>query len=206
MTMFDPNRREQFLKDKITNYLGRKSTPRSLGSHAQVEEMASLVRCLMRFAPKHDYEGWWRKFEDRLDEDAKTRAWPTAGEIKAAARVTTGSPSRRIAKGGEIDPMDLNARRMIAGEAMSEDYLYGCLAVELLERGKVNEDLMNSHRSVLIRSLKETYGEASALAMIAKLEARHAAAQAGKHEPAKPRDLSKPQPKMMTRYEWDVML
>ncbi|SLN25116.1 hypothetical protein [Ruegeria meonggei] len=203
MTMFDRKRRETFLTDKITGYLDRKAPPRSLGAQAQANEMASLVRCFMRFAPKDGYEDWWPNFEDRLDEDAKTRAWPTAGEIKAAAMAITGPSSRRIAEGNEFDPLDVNAKRMHAGERVSDGYLYGRLSVELVASGKVSEAQMRRYRAAFIFWLKDTYDEPIALAKVAEFEARHAAAEAAAHEPLEPRALPKPQPKIVPRHEWD---
>jgi hypothetical protein len=203
MSNFDSKRRENFLTDKLTSYLDRKSPPRSLGTQAQFHEAASLQRCLMRHAPEQGYEDWWRRFEDRLDEDAKTRAWPTAGEIKTAARATTGSPFRRISQGNEIDPLDVNAKRMNASEAVSDDYLYGRRAVELLESGKVTEDQILDYRPALISRFNETWGEPIAKMKVAELEARHAAAETAAQESSEPRALPKPQPKKMTRHEWD---
>ena len=141
-------------------------------------------------------------FEDRLDEDTKTRAWPTAGEIKAASLAITGPSSRRIAEGNEVSPLDVVARRMDANEAVSDGYLYRRLAVELLASGKVSEDQMSRYRTGLFVQLKDTYDEPIALAKLAELKARHAAAEAATREPIEPRVLPKPQPKMMTKNEW----
>ncbi|MCE8556659.1 hypothetical protein KBY29_20315 [Ruegeria pomeroyi] len=206
MTMFDRNCRETFLTEKFVGYLNRKMPPRNFTPEVQADEMASLLRCLVRFAPKNGYEKWWSNFEDRLDEDAKTRAWPTAGEIKAAAVAISGPCYRNIAKGDEVDLLEVIARRMNAGEEVSDAYLYGRSAVELMESGKVSEDQIQRYRKELIHKLRKTYDEATASARIAELTDRHATAETTAREPVEQRTLPKVKPNLMVGTEWDGLV
>ncbi|MCV2891243.1 hypothetical protein [Ruegeria aquimaris] len=206
MTMFDRNCRETFLTEKFVGYLNRKVPPRNFTPEVQADEMASLLRCLMRFAPKNGYEKWWPNFEDRLDEEAKTRAWPTGGEIKATAVAISGPSYRYTAKGDEVDILDVIAERMKAGEHVPEAYVFGPSAVELKESGKVSEDQIQRYRKGLFYKLKDTYGEATALAKIADLQARHDTAEAAAREPFTQQILPKVKPNLMVGTEWDGLV
>ncbi len=197
MTMFDRKRRESFLDEKLEAYLGRKAAPRNLPPRAQTETMAALERCLGRYAPKEGYEDWWPRFEDRLEEDSKTWAWPTVGEIKAAAIAITEPGQRRVSQADDLQPLKVAARRMENGEPVGDGHLYGRMAVDLIAAGLVDETTMKRYRSGLFGQLKATYGETQALDMEAKLKARHEAARQSHSQQSEPRDLPMPELKTM---------
>lgn len=197
MSMFDRKRRESFLTEKLTAYLGRKAAPRNLPQRAATETMAALERCLGRYAPKEGYEDWWPRFEDRLEEDSKTWAWPTVGEIKAAAMAITEPSERRISQADDVNPLRNAAKRMENGEPVGDGYLYGRLAVDLIAEGLVDEATMRRYRSGLFGMLESTYGEAKALEMEAKLKERHNDARESHRQPSEPRDLPQPELKTM---------
>lgn len=195
--MFDRKRRESFLTEKLTAYLGRKAAPRNLPQRAQTETMAALDRCLGRYAPKQNFEDWWPRFEDRLEEEAKTWAWPTVGEIKAAALSLAEPGQARTSSEDDIDPLKVAAKRMESGEPVGDGYLYGRMAVDLIAAGLVSEETMRRYRSGLFGQLKSTYGEAKALEMEDRLKARHQAARESHGQKSEQRDLPQPELKAM---------
>lgn len=195
--MFDRKHRENFLKEKLEGYLARRAAPRNLPQRAQVEEMAALDRCLGRYAPKEGYEDWWPRFEDRLDEDAKTRAWPTSNEIKASATAIATPARTGKSADEELQPLKVAAGRMERGEHVGDGYLYGRMAVDLIAAGLVDEETMSRYRSGLFGMLKSTYGEAKALEMEAALKARHESARESHRQQPEPRDLPMPDIKTM---------
>lgn len=199
------NLRENFLTGKLRSFLDRRSMPRGLADKPQAirDELGSLVRCMVRFAPNHDYEDWWVRFEDRLAEDGQTRAWPTEGEIKKAAMSLRGTISRKPAQGDEIDPITIIAKRMNAGEAVGDSCFYGRVAVDLLRSGNVDMATMRKYRSGFYFSAKNVYGEKQARAMEAELISRHEAAEKMDTVQRKPRNIPAPSPKKIPTYEWD---
>ncbi|MDP5216711.1 hypothetical protein Q5Y75_05730 [Ruegeria sp. 2205SS24-7] len=202
MSVYDRKQRETFLTQKITGYLDRKSPPRNLGARAQADEMQSLVRCFMRYAPRDRFEEWWPRFEDRLDEDAKTRAWPTAGEVKAAATAIAGPSSKRPAQGDEIDPLDIYAKRMERGEPVPDGCFYGRIAVDMQARGLVNSDTLRKYRSAWYFKLKAQYDEEYARQKEDAAKALHESIEADDRQPAG-RPVPKPEPQKMKAYDWD---
>lgn len=86
--------RDEFLNDRLSALLDRRSPPQSIKANqaAQLDEIAGLVRAVIRLAPTRDYADWWGRFEDELLSRAKTRAWPTLNEMAAAAQAIRGNP------------------------------------------------------------------------------------------------------------------
>lgn len=153
--------REDFLSNRLTGYLDRRSMPKGFEKKpaARDAELQALIRCMCRFAPRERYDDWWNIFEDKLAEDAKTRAWPTEGEIKSAALATRPSASKAIAEAGDFDPIAINAARIERGEAVGDGWLWDRLAVDLLTCGRVSIAQLRPYRSALYFSEKKLYGE-----------------------------------------------
>lgn len=153
--------RVEYLTTKLQSYLLRRTMPRGLDGKpdAQTEELSALISCLGRYAPKENYDEWWGNFERVLGEDAQTRAWPTEGEIKAAATKLRKPGGVRVAEAGDSDPLELNAKRIRNREAVGDEYLFGRRAVELLQSGKVTMSDIRPYRSALYFSEKDFYGE-----------------------------------------------
>ncbi len=198
------NYRENFLKTKLKDLLARRSMPRQLAenSRAQAEEMKSLAFTIGRYAPRGDYEDWWPRFAQRLDEDAKTRAWPTAFEIKAAAQAIQGSSSKRPAQGDEISPLEVYGKRMEAGEAVPQGCLYGRMALDLLGGGHITQDLLRKYRSAWYFMLKGQYSEEYARQKEAEAIALHESVERDDQQPARKQPPT-PQPNKVKTYEWD---
>lgn len=79
--------RKHYLEARLNEYLNRRSPPQALSKNqtAMADEVAALVRAVLRCAPDRGYQEWWPKLEDNLDRSLPTRAWPTVFEINAAA-------------------------------------------------------------------------------------------------------------------------
>ena len=171
--------REDFLKRQLTRLLDRRTMPRGFEGkpQAQAEELAALVRCLCKFAPRQAYDEWWPRVEDTIDEDAKTRAWPTVFDISAAARKVAGSSTKTVAEPDEKDPLAIIGARMERGETVGDHYLWGRLAVDLLRGGYVTQDTISKYRSALFFQCKDLYGQDTAEAMEREFRSRHASAE-----------------------------
>lgn len=106
-----------------------------------------------------------------------SRSWPSiATFVKAisAAQKESPMPSGRAA---EYKPDDyaVTAAKMRAGEPVGQDYIYGPKAKEIEARGLVDAAVLTSYRSGLFFSLRDTYGQADAEQIEARLIAEHAA-------------------------------
>lgn len=84
---------------------GRLVPPQRMGPAAQADELAALARAINSAAPSLGYEAWWPRFEDALLAGLSSRAWPTLGEVRRAAReVQAAAKARADEAAGPDEP------------------------------------------------------------------------------------------------------
>lgn len=174
--------RNEVLHDVFVRWLDRYSPRRALQQNEQAmkDEVNALMRVVWRMAPKQDYENWLGKVTNQLDYQMKTSAWPTVAEIGAAcsnqnkAQVLNNPQS---VKQVSLDPAKIAAKRMNAGEAVGEGWLYGRNCLDMIKGGEVSSDTLRKYRSALYFSAKDTYGEERAKVMEADWLLRHGKAE-----------------------------
>jgi hypothetical protein len=169
-------------------WLDRLSPPARIAARpdAVQDERDALMRAVLRLMPP-DAEGWIARLTDDLDMHATTRAWPMVSEIAAAAK-RIGSP----AAGGEQrrddwqpDPYAIAARDMAEGRPVSEFWIYGPKAKELLRRRLVSPERIEHYRAQWFRQAMLIWGRQIALDKRTELAAMHATAE----YPTTPADL-----------------
>ena len=78
----------------------------------------------------------------KLKEAHKSRTWPTAAEISAAVSKSMTSSKSSLPKGNgtwKPDSLEINAKRIIAGEPVGEMYIRGKLADKMVEMGLITD-------------------------------------------------------------------
>lgn len=168
--------RDEFLMTNLKRYLDRKGVPQSLQGkpEAQRDEISALVYVLTRYAPNDDLKSWWQRVEIALDENATTRGWPSVADLKNACIANRKSAGRVDTT--QLDSKRINAQRILNGEPVGEDWIYGRRAVELIAGGYVTEGDMRPYRKGLYEAMKEVWGVERANEVERDLIARHEAA------------------------------
>ena len=122
------------------------ATPKHLDTQKKQEDEArNIVRLLNQKFPNDTNEDHIRGTMDRamlkLKEAHKSRTWPTAADISAAVSKSMSSASTRSVSSGpwKPDTLQLNAKRIIAGEPVGEMYIRGKLADKMVEMGLISE-------------------------------------------------------------------
>jgi hypothetical protein len=122
------------------------ATPKHLDTQKKQEDEArNIVRLLNQKFPNDTTEEHIRGTMDRamlkLKEAHKSRTWPTAADISAAVSKSMTSASTRSVSSGpwKPDTLELNAKRIIAGEPVGEMYIRGKLADKMVEMGLISE-------------------------------------------------------------------
>ena len=122
------------------------ATPKHLDTQKKQEDEArNIVRLLNQKFPNDTTEEHIRGTMDRamlkLKEAHKSRTWPTAADISAAVSKSMSSVSTRSVSSGpwKPDTLQLNAKRIIAGEPVGEMYIRGKLADKMVEMGLISE-------------------------------------------------------------------
>lgn len=186
---------------RLRRFLDRRQSPRRVEGKPQAEadEVTALAAAVGRYAPRDadKLAAWWPKFEARLGETG-TGLWPTEREIRdCATEINKSNPT--VKAEARLDPHEIAARKMAAGEPVGEGYLYGADAVEMIRRHLVDRETMTRYRSAAYHNRRTAHGEPSALEWEAEAKSRHEAAKAvalDKSEPqqrdGRPPDMTSP--------------
>jgi len=102
--------------------------------------------------------------------------WPTVKVLLAATRDAVDATAKAIAPieaREEFDPLAVVASRIAEGRAVSDTYLYGRGALDLIDRGLVTEEQLEPSRKGLLMSYRAVWGATKAQREIDRLETRH---------------------------------
>ena len=201
--------RTDVIRRDLGRWLDRYSPPQAMKDNARAiqDEAEALLRVLLKFAPREGYDTWVSDALDRCAFTMKTRAWPTVGELGAACsnlRKEGSHGHSGPAVAWVADPVEINAKRINAGEAVGDEWLYGRRCVEILRSGRVTTDQIRRYRSAFFFAMKEVYGEAEALRREAEYKAKHAAAVEIDGAPVEPRDVSVAPKRMHHIESWEA--
>jgi hypothetical protein len=80
--------REEYLSARFNEFLDRFSPPRSIQNNptAMQSDADSMLRTVLRFAPKEGYSEWLDAMLSDLQDGMTTRSWPAPGELTKACR------------------------------------------------------------------------------------------------------------------------
>jgi hypothetical protein len=124
------------------------ATPKHLNTQAKQEDEArNIVRMLNQKFPNDTTEDHIRGTMDRamlkLKEAHKSRTWPTAADISAAVSKSMSTSKSSLPSGNATwkpDSLEINAKRIKAGEPVGQMYIQGKLAERMVREGLVTED------------------------------------------------------------------
>ena len=124
------------------------ATPKHLNTQAKQEDEArNIVRMLNQKFPNDTTEDHIRGTMDRamlkLKEAHKSRTWPTAADISAAVSKSMSTSKSSLPSGNATwkpDSLEINAKRIKAGEPVGQMYIQGKMAERMVREGLVTED------------------------------------------------------------------
>ena len=183
----DYNQRVRLITASLNDFLRLYKRPDHLDEQTaltELREMAEEMNLLIASTSgQSDLEGQIKQAFRNIRQTYKGRSWPTVSHIVDAMNVSAkvSKPKQaegKVEAGWRPDTMQIMANRMNAGEAVSDSYLYGRSAVELLKAGLVDMQTMRKYRSALYFAAKDAIGEDLAKAMEDRLIQRHDEAEA----------------------------
>jgi hypothetical protein len=175
----------------LKRWLDRYSPPAAMKDkpQAMADEIDAMMRQLLRFAPQTGYGDFVAEVLERVEAGMRTRAWPTVGEVGVVAgamRKERGGENRVADATVAFDEYEIAAKKMRAGDAVGQQYIYGPKAKELEARGFVDDATFRKYRSSLFFSLRGMYGGDRAVAMEDELIRDHTASA----RPTSPEELA----------------
>jgi len=133
------------------------ATPKHLDTRKKEEdEVRNIVRMINQKFPNETTAEHIKGTMDRamlkIKEAHKSRTWPTAADIAiAVSKSMTSQRSALPTNSGpwKPDPLELNAKRIRAGEPVGEMYIQGKMAERMLARGMVTEEQLAPYLAYL---------------------------------------------------------
>jgi len=149
--------RLRLIKKELKNLLSSYAIPiqfRNL-EETQAKEIELTASAINKLFPNDSnqqmIEGAFSRAELKIKSTHMSRTWPKASHICAAIRQSMASeddlPS--VAPGWKPDTKKIHAARIKNGENVSEFYVHGKMAEELLREGLVTESDLQSYRDYL---------------------------------------------------------
>lgn len=175
MTALSYDSRMRTITGALNEFLRQFKTP------PQLDEKAALTRLRMtaetinkRLPASLQSEGLANRLGDifaAVFEDHRGREWPS-GEQFASAADAIGKRTDNVIQFTPFDPIRINLRRIEQGEALGHEWIYGRLAVELIQAG-ATEAQLDAYRSALFFHFKDQWGEGPARDREQELRHRH---------------------------------
>jgi hypothetical protein len=162
-----------------TSVLPRYTRPDHLDDLAAKAEAADLVADINAEIPVMQadaFPGFLADVHSKLRRTYTRRDWPPIAAFVKAIHACRGE--RPSVKASETEPRDeyeIAAAKMLAGDAVGQQYIYGPKAKELEARGMVDDATFRKYRSSLFFSLRGMYGGERAIEMEDAILRDHAA-------------------------------
>jgi hypothetical protein len=140
--------RTRVILSELVKMMQGYATPKHLNTRAKEEDEArNIVRMLNQKFPNDTTEDHIRGTMDRamlkLKEAHKSRTWPTAADISAAVSKSMSTSKSSLPTGNgtwKPNSLEINAKRIKAGEPVGQMYIQGKLAERMVRDGLVTEE------------------------------------------------------------------
>lgn len=175
-----------FLYAKEGGLLRRYRLPEHLSDDALRDEVNLLVEDINGLIPSGYTEADMRLLTPEINAEIRRRhgaqGWPPAKVFIAATEDAVAAAAKKKADAEPkreftLDPVEMASHRMHEGEPVSESYLWGVSAIELIAQGLIDEETMTAYRSGAFVSRREQAGEDAAIRWEQDAKARHQSAK-----------------------------
>lgn len=168
----------------VTYELPRGLTDNQQGQMAEIDTIAKAMNEKFPTDTNRDHiAGTMERVEIWLKGHYNKRAWPTGkdfmnalGRSMESVNASVHGLNGGVWTDGHIDPLKLAARRIENGEPVSDSYLFGSLAVQLLRGKHITEKQRQEYIDGMMWKIENLHGKAHAMYVLSEYEARHAAA------------------------------
>lgn len=176
----------EFLYREPGGLLHRYRLPEHLSDDALRDEVNLLVEDINGLIPSGYTEADMRLLTPEINAEIRRRhgahGWPPAKVFIAATEDAIAAAAQKKADAEPkreftLDPVEIASRNMHDGEPVSESYLWGPCAIELIARGLIDEETMTSYRSGAFSARREQSGEDAAIRWEQDAKARHQSAK-----------------------------
>jgi len=181
----------EFLYSKDGGLLRRYRAPEHLSDDAMRDEVNLLVEDINGLIPNEQTESDLRLLFPKINSAIRRRhgaqGWPPAKIFIAATEDAVAEAAKKKAASApagssSLDPYEITSAKMRAGEPVSEGYLWGREAVQLIAGGLIDQTTMESYRTGAFMACKDQYGEPAAIQWEDAAKLRHRSAKNTYHQ------------------------
>ena len=201
----------EFLFSKGGGLLRRYRAPEHLSDDAMRAEVNMLVEDINQLIPNEQTENdlllLFLEINSAIRRRHGAQGWPPAKIFIAATEDAVAEAAKKKAASApadasSLDPYEITSAKMRAGEPVSEGYLWGREAVQLIARGLIDQIMMESFRTGAFMARKDQYGEDAAMRWETDSKAKH---QAAKEAYRQRKDDGRPiDPEILRRLQADL--
>lgn len=201
----------EFLYRDPGGLLHRYRLPDHLSDDAMRDEVNLLVEDINLQIPEGATEADINLLLPEINAAIRRRhgaqGWPPAKVFIAAtedARIAAANKkaaSQPVCE-ANLDPYQITSKKMRAGEPVSEGYLWGREAVQLIARGLIDQITMENYRTGAFSARKQQYGAEHAVCWETEAKARHQSAWEAYH--ARKDDGRPLAPEILSRMQADL--
>lgn len=171
--------RIHIVRDAITSFLARYSPPKSATEESMAANFTGICEAINKRISanlnKDQFNTRIAQILDAVADKHETNAWPIQSEfVKAIERTSKAAePSRHPETNTQQHDLTINANRIKQGLPVSDSYLWGRLAHELLKATDITQDQINSYRNAHHQNLTAIYGPEKTQHILEDLSQRH---------------------------------
>lgn len=151
--------RKSKAQSAVIDFLSSYSSPRGLSEDAKVSQIKNIADAFARRLPVGDisrYEADIEKTFTAIRDDHKGYAWPVQSEFVDAMPKGTAHSGPKLQQ-YRPDEKEAMAKRMNAGEAVQEGWVWGGSSWPLVAGGMVPRDVMESYRRASVAAFKDVH-------------------------------------------------
>jgi hypothetical protein len=176
----------EFLYSKDGGLLRRYKTPDYLSDDALRDEVNMLVDDINQHIPsgltQPDLHNLLPMINAAIRQRQSSQGWPLAKVFITATGDAVATLGRQkavdvSANTASLNPVEITAKRMRAGESIGEWFLYGRQAIEMIESRQIDQTTLDGYRSRAFLNRKEQNGEGAASLWEIEARNRHQLAQ-----------------------------
>ena len=156
--------RTSLINRQLVNLLSIYAAPKHMETtEKQVDAINRLCESLNKRFPSDTTQehivGTFERAGHLLSGSHKTNSWPSSSEITKAVVAGMGREIRQGVTTHVFDTHQINAKRILSGEAVGESWLSGRLGAELVIKNLITKDDLRNYRKSYLAALKKMYGE-----------------------------------------------
>ena len=149
--------RIELIKKELENILSSYAVPIHIrhDEDAKQNEIKIIAKAVNQIFPSDStrevIEGAFSRAELKIKAAHMSRTWPKGADIVTAIKhsIATASDLPSVSANWHPDPKKIHAERIKKGEGVSEFYIYGRMADELLRDGLVTEHDLQRYKDYL---------------------------------------------------------